>query len=162
MEETLTQRSRRREAGQLAITMLKVAIIKACHQSYWRDGAFYNIKHHSSDVDIDLERLEESPRTTEAEKAVFRATRARVADVRAYLGGGRPPTDWASVDDSMGWVRRLQGVFEEGGVGVGGEASSNAQKGGAETKVAAAAAAGEEDDGDGFETQRVYGGAPTR
>lgn len=154
MEETLTQRSRRREAGQLAITMLKVAIIKACHQGYWRDGAFYSIKHHSSDVDIDLERLEESSRTTEAEKAIFRATRAKVADVRAYLGG-RPPKDWSSVDD-LGWVRRLKGVFE-GEVGEGREAgeASNAQKGGTKTKAAASV----EDDGDGFETQRVYGGS---
>ena len=54
-------------------------------------------------------------------------------------------------------------MFEEGGV-VGGEGreASDAQMGGAERKVAAAAAAGEEDDGDGFEIQRVYGGAPKR
>ena len=77
MEETLTQKSRRREAAQFAVTLVKVAIIKACHEQYWRGGAFHSIRTVSSNVDIDLERLEESKLINEAERAIFKETRSR-------------------------------------------------------------------------------------
>lgn len=154
MEETLTQKSRRRGDGELYITMCKVAIIKACHLSYWKGGAFSGIKYYSSDVDIDLERLEESKRITEAERAVFRDTRSRIKDVRAYLEG-RPVTDMSSLED-VGWVRRLQGVFE-GQVGEGQEAKEASAIRKAETKMNPSSS--EEDEGDGFKTQKVYGGS---
>ena len=60
-------------------------------------------------MNFDLERLEESTKTTEAYKAVFRNTRTKVADVRAYLEGR--PTDLSSVDD-LSWVKTLRSVFE--------------------------------------------------
>lgn len=81
---------------------MKVAIITACHEQYWRGGAFYGIKSYSSNVDIDLEWLEESKKITEAEKAVFKETRSRVAHVLAYMDGR--PTKLAIVDD-LGWVK---------------------------------------------------------
>lgn len=153
MEETLTQKSRRREGAQLAITMSKVAIIKVCHESYWENGAFSGIKYYSSDVDIDLERLEESTKINEAEKATFRDTRSKIVDVRAYLEGR--PTDLSSVDD-LGWVNKLKSVFENqvGEDQEEGEASA-VQKGGNNTKPASS----QQIDGDGFEIEKVYGGS---
>ena len=154
MEETLTQKSHRGANGRLSITMCKVAIIKACHQNRWKGGWFSGIKTQSSDVDIDLERLEESKRITEAERAVFRDTRSRIRDVRAYLER-RPVPDMSSLED-LGWVRRLQGVFEaQGGEGQEAVEASAAQKAGTKTESASS----EEDDGDGFKTQKVYGGS---
>ena len=138
MEETLTQRSRRREAAHTAITMLKVAIMKACHENSWKNGAFGNLKYPSSDVDFDLERLEVYWRTTEAERAVFQDTRRKVADLRAYLDGR--PTDLSSVDD-VGWVQRLKNVFE-------GKIEHDQRAGEASTR-----------EDDGFERQKVYGGS---
>ena len=152
MSETLTQKSRRREAAQLAITLVKVAIIKACHEQYWRGGAFHGIKTISSNVDIDLERLEESKLINEAERAVFKDTRLRISHVRAYMEGR--PTDLSSVED-LGWVRRLKSVFEneirDQEVGK----SSAVQECGTVPKTTFE----EKDDGDGFETQKVYGGS---
>ena len=152
--ESLTQRSRRRENAHVAIALLKAAIIKACYENQWKGGAFRNIKTVSSDVDIDLERLEESPRTTEAEKVVFRETRSRIAHVRAYLEGR--PTELSSVDD-LGWVKRLKSVFESQTTQQqrAGEASV-VEKGGLSTKQLSCK---ENEDDDGFESQRVYGGS---
>ena len=105
MEETFTQKSRRREAAQFAVTLVKVAILKACHEQYWRDGAFHSIKTVSSNVDIDLERLEESNLINEAKKAIFKDTRSRVAHRQAYTEGR--PTHLSSVED-LGWVRKTE------------------------------------------------------
>lgn len=151
--ETLTQKSRRREKAQLAIALLKVAIIKACNENRWRDGEFRSIRSSSQDVDIDLERLEKSTNNTEAEKAIFQETRSRVADVRAYLEGR--PIDMSSVDD-LGWVKKLERVFETQ-IGQGQEAgeASIVQKSGPSTK----SAVNEGNKDDGFESQRLYGGS---
>ena len=152
MEETLTQKSRRREAAQLAITLVKVAIIKACHEQYWRGGAFHSIKTMSSNVDIDLERLEESNLINEAERTIFKDTRSRIAHVQAYMEGR--PTDLSSVED-LGWVRKLKSVFENEvqdqrmGKALGGRECGTLPETGCEEK----------DEGDGFETQKVYGGS---
>ena len=151
--ETLTQKSRRRENAHVAIAMLKAAIITACHDNQWRKGVFWSIKSVSSDLDIDLERLEESPRTTEAEKVIFRETRSKVAHLHAYLEGR--PTELSGVDD-LGWVKRLKRVFESPTIvqqGVG--EASNVNKGEQRTKPVS----GKDDKDDGFETQRVYGGS---
>lgn len=133
--------------------MLKTAIIKACHENSWRRGAFSGIRYPSSDVDIDLERLEESVRSTPAEKAIFRDTRWRVAQVRAYLDGR--PADLSIVDD-LDWVKTLKSVFESE-IGQGQEAgeASTVQKGEPSAKPALR---GKIDD-DGFERQKVYGGS---
>ena len=148
--ETLTQKSRRRENSHVAIALLKAAIITACHENQWRNGAFWSIRSVSSDLDIDLERLEESPRTTEAEKVIIRETRSKVAHVRAYLEGR--PTELSGVDD-LAWVRRLKSVFEsQSTVQQGVEKASNGDKGGQRTKPVS----GKDD---GFESQRVYGGS---
>lgn len=151
--ETLTQKSHRRGNAHCAIAMLKVAIIKACHEKMWRGGTFSGIKYPSSDVDIDLERLEESVRSTPAEKAIYQDTRRRVAQVRAYLEGR--PTDLSSVDD-LGWVQTLKNVFESQ-TGQGKEAgkASTAQKGEPSAKPALM----EKVDDDGFIRQKVYGGS---
>ncbi|KAF6241022.1 hypothetical protein HO173_000816 [Letharia columbiana] len=143
-KESLTQKSRRSEAAHVAIAMLKAAIIKACYENHWRDGAFWSIRHSSSDVDNDLERLEESMKTTEAEKAIFKDTRSKVADMRAYLEGR--PTNLSSVDD-LDWVKRLKSVFESqvGEVLEAGEVST-VQNDGPSTKPALSRK-GDEDDG---------------
>ena len=146
--ETLTQKSRRRENAHVAIALLKAALITACHDNHWRNAAFWSIRSVSSDLDVDLDRLEESPRTTEAEKVIFRETRSKVAHVRAYLEGR--PTELASVDD-LGWVKRLKGVFEDQGTVQQGVGVAN--KGGQPVKGR------DEKDDDGFERQRVYGGS---
>ena len=152
MSETLTQKSRRRETAQFAITLVKVAIIKAWHSQYWRGGAFHSIKTISSNVDIDLERLEESDVINEAERAVFKDTRLRIGHVVAYMEGR--PTELSSVED-LGWVRRLRSVFEgefedrEGGKGSGVRGC----------RTIAKTVSEEKDDGDGFEIQKVYGGS---
>ena len=148
--ESLTQKSRRRENAQAAIAMLKAAMITACRENNWRNGVFWSIRSFSSDVDSDLERLEESTKTTDAEKAIFRETRSKVADVHAYLDGR--PTDLSSVDD-LGWVKRLKSVFESQSIQhqEAGEAST-VEKGGPSTQ----ASEGNEDDG--FEVQKMYGG----
>ena len=153
-KESLTQKSRRSEAAHVAIAMLKAAIIKACYENHWRDGAFWSIRHSSSDVDNDLERLEESMKTTEAEKAIFKDTRSKVADMRAYLEDR--PTNLSSVDD-LDWVKKLKSVFESevGEVLEAGEVST-VQKNGPNTKPALSRK-GDEDDG--FESQKVYGGS---
>ena len=133
--------------------MLKAAIITACHENQWRNGAFWSIRSVSSDLDIDLERLEESPRTTEAEKVIIRETRSKVAHVRAYLEGR--PTELAGVDD-LGWVKRLKSVFESPTtVQQGAGEAANVDKGGRRTKPVS----GKDDKDDGFESQRVYGGS---
>ena len=149
--ESLTQKSRRRENAQVAIAMLKAAMVTACRENNWRNGVFWSIRNFSSDVNSDLERLEESTKTTEAEKVIFRETRLKVADVRAYLDGR--PTDLSSVDD-LHWVKKLKGVFESQSTQhqETGEAST-VEKGGPGTK---ASEGGNEDDG--FEVQKVYGG----
>ena len=151
--ETLTQKSRRSENAHVAIALLKAAIITACHENQWRKGVFWSIRTVSSDLDKDLERLEESPRTTEAEKVIFRETRSRVAHVHAYLEGR--PTELSSVDD-LGWVKRLKSVFEsQSTLQQGVEKTSNVDKGGQKTK----SVSGKDDKDDGFERQRVYGGS---
>ena len=151
--ETLTQKSRRRENAHVAIAMLKAAIITACHDNQWRNGAFWSIRSVSSDLDVDLERLEESPRTTEAEKVIIRETRSKVAHVRAYLEGRS--TELSGVDD-LGWVKRLKSVFEgQSTLQQGVEETSAVNKCGQRTK----SVAGKDDKDDGFERQRVYGGS---
>ena len=151
--ETLTQKSRRRENAHVAVALLKAAIITACHENQWRNGAFYSIRSVSSDLDIDLARLEESPRTTEAEKVIIRETKSKVAHVRAYLEGR--PTDLSAVDD-LAWVRRLKSVFEsQSTFQQGAGEASTVGKGGKRTKPVA----GKDDRDDGFERQRVYGGS---
>ena len=133
--------------------MLKAAIITACHEKQWRNGAFWSIKSVSSDVCVDLERLEESPRTTESEKAIFRETRSKVAHVRGYLEGR--PTDLSCVDD-LGWVKRLKSVFEGQTTHPrGAEKSSVGGKRGLSTTLPSSG----EDKVDGFESQKVYGGS---
>ena len=152
--ETLTQKSRRSENAHVAIAMLKAAIITACHEKQWRNGAFWSIRSVSSDLDDDLWRLEESPRTTEAEKAVFRETRSKVAHVRAYLEGR--PTELSGVDD-LDWVKRLKSVFEsQSTIQQGGEKTSTLGKGG---QLAEPVSGKDDKDDDGFENQRVYGGS---
>ena len=59
-------------------------------------------------MDIDRQRLEESTRTIEAEKAVFGNTSTKVADVRAYLEGRS--IDLSSVDD-LSWVKTLRKIL---------------------------------------------------
>ena len=153
--ETLTQKSIRRGNADCAIAMLKTAIIKACHHNNWKNGAFFSLKRESSDVDFDLERLEVYKKTTEAERAIFRETRARLADVRAYLAG--QPTDLSSVED-LGWVKRLQNLFENGNAQQQGSGeASTVEKGGPGTKSVSSRE--EEVDEDGFERQKVYGGS---
>lgn len=155
MEETLTQKSRRRGNADAAIAMLKVAIIKACHHNSWKNGAFGSLKRETGDVDFDLERLEVYHRTTDTERAVFRETRTRVADLRAYLAG--QPTDLSSVDD-LGWVKTLKNLFENGTVQQQGSGeASTAAKGAPGTKPVPSKK--EEVDEDGFERQKVYGGS---
>ena len=160
--ETLTQKSRRRGNADLAIAMLKGAIITACHAHYWRDGAFQSIKTVSSDVDIDLERLEESKKTTQAEKAIFRDTRAKVADVRAYMEGR--PTNLSSLDD-LSWVKTLKSVFERQDQDAA--EASTVEKAKPSAKPVSIVERGEPSKGkgssnrgsnDGFERQKVYGG----
>lgn len=106
----------------------------------------------SSNVDIDLERLEESNLINEAERAIFKDTRSRIAHVRAYMEGR--PTELSSVED-LGWVRKLKSVFEgefqDQEVGK----SSAAQEGRTVLRTVSKA----KDDSDGFETQKVYGGS---
>ena len=151
--ETLTQKSRRSENAHVAIALLKAAIITACHENQWRNGAFWSIKSVSSDLDIDLERLEESPRTTEAEKVIIRETRSKVAHVRAYLEGR--PAELSGLDD-LGWVKRLKSVFEnQSTFQQGAGEASNVNKGGQRTKPVS----GKDDKDDGFESQKVYGGS---
>lgn len=152
--ESLTQKSHRSDSSHVALAMVKAAIIKACHENSWKGGAFSNIKTVSSDLDIDLERLEVYSRTTEAERAVFRDTRLKVADVRAYLEGR--PSDLSSVDD-LGWVKRLKSVFEgQTTLHQEAEVASTKEKemGGPETKPVSS----EGDEHDGFERQKLYGG----
>ncbi len=151
--ETLTQKSHRIGNANSAIAMCKGAIITACSENDWKKGIFRSIKYPSSDVDIDFERLEESRFTIEAEKAIFRTTRARIRDVRAYLEGR--PTELSSVDD-LGWVKTLKSVFvsqtkQDKGAG---EASIGEQ-GGPSTKPVSS----NKDANDGFKTQKVYGGS---
>ncbi|KAM0802102.1 hypothetical protein BDR22DRAFT_971563 [Usnea florida] len=152
MEETLTQKSRRREAAQLAVTLVKVAILKACHEQYWRGGAFHSIKTVASNVDIDLERLEESNLINEAERTIFKDTRSRVAHVQAYMEGR--PTDLSSVED-LSWVRKLKRVFENEFQDQEMGKSLATQ----ECRMVPETVTKEKDDGDGFETQKVYGGS---
>ena len=151
--ESLTQKSRRRESAHVAIAMLKAAILTACHEKQWRNGVFWSIKSVSSDVCVDLERLEESPRTTESEKAIFRETRSKVAHVRGYLEGRA--TDLSCVDD-LGWVKRLKSVFE-GQITHprGAEKSSVGGEGG----ISITPPLSGEEKVDGFESQKVYGGS---
>ena len=106
----------------------------------------------SSNVDIDLERLEESKLINEAERAIFKDTRSRIAHVLAYMEGR--PTDLSSVED-LGWVRKLKSVFENEVQDQAVEKSSAVQK----CKTAPETVTKEKDDGDGFETQKVYGGS---
>ena len=151
--ESLTQKSRRRENAHVAIALLKAAIITACHENQWRKGVFWSIRSVSSALDSDLKRLEESPRTTEAEKAIFRETRLKVAHVYAYLEGR--PTELSSVDD-LDWVKRLKSVFEnQSTLQQGVEKTSTVDKGGQRTK----SGSGKDDKDDGFERQKVYGGS---
>ena len=161
MEETLTQKSRRRENSDLAIAMVKAAIITACHAHYWRGGAFYQIRTVASDVDIDLERLEESSKVTEAERAIFRDTRSKIADVRAYMEGR--PANLANVDD-ISWVRTLKSVFAEPDEGAKEAADAEKAKGGHVAKPASSKKDHKDhkdpkDPNDGFERQKVYGGS---
>lgn len=152
-DETLTQKSRRRENADVAVALLKAAIIKACYEKRWRWSSFTAIRWPSSDVDFDLERLEESPFSTEAEQAIYRETRSKVRDVRAYLEGR--PTDLSSLDD-LDWVKRLKNVFESPiGQDKKAEVASTVQREEAGTKPALSK--GNEDDG--FESQKVYGGS---
>ena len=151
--ETLTQKSRRREKAHVAIALLKAAIITACHEKQWRNGVFYSLRSVSSDLDIDLGRLEESSRTTEAEKVILRETRSKVAHVRAYLEGR--PTDLSVVDD-LNWVKRLKSMFESPAtLQQGAGEASNVNGGRRRTEPVS----GKDDKDDGFESQKVYGGS---
>ena len=150
--ETLTQKSHRIGNANTAIAMCKAAIITACSENDWKKGLFRSIRYFSSDVDIDLERLEESRFTIEAEKAIFRTTRARIRDVRAYLEGC--PTDLSSVDD-LGWVKTLKSVFVSQKQDKGAGEASIGEQGGPSTKPVSS----NKDANDGFEPQKVYGGS---
>ena len=106
----------------------------------------------SSNVDIDLERLEESKLINEAERAIFKDTRARIAHVQAYMEGR--PTDLSSVED-LGWVKKLKSVFENEVQDQEAGKSSATQN----CRTALKTVSKEKNDGDGFETQKVYGGS---
>ena len=152
MTETLTQKSHRKENANWGIVMLKTAIVKNCHTNRWRGGVFESFKSLTSDVDIDLEWLAKSLYINEPERAIFQDTRLKVADLRAYLEGR--PTNLSNVDD-IGWVKRLNIVFEDqiGKDQIAGRVST-VQKGAPGTKPGSSEA-----DKDGFERQKVYGGS---
>ncbi len=152
MTETLTQKSQRIGNARSAIALLKAAIVKACHVNRWKGGRFESFKSYDSDVDIDLEWLGKSWAINEAERAIFHDTRLKVADLRAYLEGR--PTNLSNVDD-IGWVKRLNSVFENQ-IGQDQKAGkvSTVQEGGPGTKPESS-----KRDKDGFERQKVYGGS---